>query len=97
MKRLLACILGVGIVGCSMFTAANLDRLRAAELAACFIAHAALPSSREIAIACQVGPEFVDMIAKVVGEHNAAVTRELHNAGACRPALAGDASPMGGW
>jgi hypothetical protein len=99
MKRALAaCVLGIWLAGCaSWLTHENLSRLRAAELAACFIAHATLPDSKAIAVACRVGPEFTAMIDSIVGEHRAGVALELHNAGTCRPALAGDASPRDAW
>ena len=88
MKRVIAAFALLTTVGCLKFTPQNLERLRVAELAACFIAHAALPSSQAIALACNVGPEFTQMIARIVGEHNAAVGREMHNAGKCRPSMA---------
>ena len=99
MKRVVtACVLGVWLAGCgSWLTHENLSRFRAAELAACFIAHAALPDSKAIATACQVGPEFTAMIDAIVGEHKAGVERQMHNAGRCRPTLAGDASPRDAW
>ena len=87
MKRIAAIAAGLCLVGCALFTKQNLERMRAAELAACFIAHSAMPSSKEIALACQVGPEFTDMIARIIGEHKAGVAREMYNAGRCRPVL----------
>ena len=94
MKRALAACVLVAVAGCALFTQANLERMRAAELAACFIAHATLPDSKAIAVACNVGPEFTDMIARIVGEHNSGMLRELHNAGKCRPSTARITPPL---
>jgi len=88
MRQAFAIAAGLCLMGCaSWLTHESLSRLRAAELAACFIAHAALPNSKAIAVACRVGPEFTAMIDAVIGEHKAGVAREMHNAGRCRPVL----------
>lgn len=77
-----AIVLGVALAisGCSVFTPANVERLHAAELAACFIAHAALPDSQAIATACSVGPDFTAMIEKIVEAYKAGVEKD----GVCR-------------
>jgi hypothetical protein len=98
MKRLVAaCLLGLYLAACSVFTHENMSRLQAAELAACFIAHAFLTDSQAIAVACRVGPEFTSMIDAIVGEHKAGIEREMHNAGTCKPTLAGDVPMQSAW
>ncbi len=80
MKRA-AFVLALVVTGCALFTRQNVDRAELAAQVACIVANAMLPDERAVALACRLGPEMLDVIRRVVGEHRAGVRRELEKAG----------------